>query len=154
MFRLRTGLTIINVPYKGAANALTDLLGGHIDAMFDALPVQVPQVKGGAVTGLAVTGAKRSPALPDVPTMMEAGFKDFEAYNYFGLLATPGTPKPIIAKLREAVIKAVAAPDVVAEFEKQGMNPVGGTSEDFAKMLGEDLARWTKVMKEAGIEPQ
>lgn len=154
LFRLRTGLTIINVPYKGAANALTDLLGGHIDAMFDALPVQVPQVKSGAVNGLAVTGAKRSAALPDVPTMMEAGFKDFEAYNYFGLLATPGTPKPIIAKLREAVLKAVAAPDVIAEFEKQGMNPVGGTSEAFAKMLDEDLARWTKVMKEAGIEPQ
>jgi tripartite-type tricarboxylate transporter receptor subunit TctC len=86
--------------------------------------------------------------------MMEAGFKDFEAYNYFGLLATPGTPKPIIAKLCEAVLKAVAAPDVVAEFEKQGMNPVGGTSEDFEKMLGEDRARWTRVMKEAGIEPQ
>jgi tripartite-type tricarboxylate transporter receptor subunit TctC len=154
LFKLRSGLTIINVPYKGAANALTDLLGGHIDAMFDALPVQVPQVKSGSVIGLAVTSAKRSPALPDVPTMMESGFKDFEAYNYFGLLATPGTPKPVIAKLREAVLKAVAAPDVMAEFEKQGMSPVGGTSEAFAKLLEEDLARWTKVMKEAGVEPQ
>jgi tripartite-type tricarboxylate transporter receptor subunit TctC len=154
LFKLRSGLTIINVPYKGAANALTDLLGGHIDAMFDALPVQVPQVKSGAVTGIAVTSAKRSPALPDVPTMMESGFKDFEAYNYFGLLATPGTPKPVIAKLREAVLKAVAAPDVIAEFEKQGMQPVGGSSEAFAKMLSEDLERWTKVIKEAGIEPQ
>ena len=154
LFRLRTGLTIINVPYKGAANALTDLLGGHIDAMFDALPVQVAQVKAGSVTGLAVTSAQRSPALPQVPTMMESGFKDFEAYNYFGLLATPGTPKPIVNKLHDAVVKAVASPDVVAEFEKQGMNPVGGTPEDFAKMLAEDLERWTKVIKEAGIEPQ
>ncbi len=154
LFKLRTGIAIINVPYKGAANALTDLLGGHIDAMFDALPVQVPQVKSGAVNGLAVTGAKRSPALPDVPTMLEAGLKDFEAYNYFGLLATPGTPKPVVAKLREAVVKAVQAPDVVAEFEKQGMIPVGGTSDAFGKMLGEDLERWTKVMKEAGVEPQ
>jgi len=154
LFRLRTGLAIINAPYKGAANALTDLLGGHIDAMFDALPVQVPQVKSGAVVGLAVTSAKRSPALPEVPTMLESGFKDFEAYNYFGLLATRGTPKPVIAKLREAVLQAVAAPDVAAEFEKQGMNPVGGTSEAFAKMLALDLERWTKVIKEAGIEPQ
>ena len=86
--------------------------------------------------------------------MMESGFKDFEAYNYFGLLATPGTPKPIVNKLHDAVVKAVASPDVVAEFEKQGMNPVGGTPEDFAKMLAEDLERWTKVIKEAGIEPQ
>jgi tripartite-type tricarboxylate transporter receptor subunit TctC len=154
LLRLRTGLTIVNVPYKGAANALTDLLGGHIDAMFDALPVQVGQVKAGAVTGLAVTSAKRSRALPDVPTMIESGYKDFEAYNYFGLLATPGTPPAIIKKLHEAVIKAVASPDVIAEFEKQGMSPVGGTPEEFAKMLAEDLARWTQVMKQAGIEPQ
>jgi tripartite-type tricarboxylate transporter receptor subunit TctC len=154
LFKLRTGLTIVNVPYKGAANALTDMLGGHINAMFDALPVQVGQVKGGNVTAIAVTSAKRSPALPDVPTLMESGVKDFEAYNYFGVLATPGTPKPIIDKLHDAVVKAVAAPDVVAEFAKQGMNPVGNTPAEFAKMLAEDLDRWTKVIKEAGIEQQ
>lgn len=91
---------------------MTDLLGGHIDAMFDALPVQATQVKNGAVTG-----AKRSAALLDVPIMMEAGFKDCEAYNYFGLLATLGTPKPVFAVLGDAVLKAGAAPDVVAEFE-------------------------------------
>lgn len=154
LLRLRTGIQIVNVPYKGAANALTDLLGAHIDAMFDALPVEVAQVKAGAVTGLAVTGAQRSPALPQVPTMIESGFKDFEAYNYFGLLATPGTPPAIVKKLHEAVVKAVASPDVVAEFEKQGMAPVAGTPDAFAKMLVEDLERWTLVMKQAGIEPQ
>ena len=154
LLRLRAGITIINVPYKGAAAALTDLLGDHIDAMFDALPVQVPQVKAGAVTGLAVTSAKRSPALPGVPTMIESGFKDFETYNYFGLLATPGTPPAVIKKLQEAVAKAVKSPDVIAEFEKQGMNPVGNQPDEFAKMLAEDLERWTKVIKEAGIEPQ
>lgn len=154
LLRLRAGITIINVPYKGAAAALTDMLGDHIDAMFDALPVQVPQVKAGAVTGLAVTSAKRSPALPGVPTMIESGFKDFETYNYFGLLATPGTPPAVIKKLQEAVAKAVKSPDVIAEFEKQGMNPVGNQPDEFAKMLAEDLERWTKVIKEAGIEPQ
>jgi tripartite-type tricarboxylate transporter receptor subunit TctC len=154
LLRLRAGITIINVPYKGAAAALTDLLGDHIDAMFDALPVQVAQVKAGTVTGLAVTSAKRSPALPDVPTMMESGFKDFETYNYFGLLATPGTPPAVIKKLQEAVAQAVKSPDVIAEFEKQGMNPVGNQPEEFAKMLAEDLERWTKVIKDAGIEPQ
>jgi tripartite-type tricarboxylate transporter receptor subunit TctC len=154
LLRLRAGMTIINVPYKGAANALTDLLGGHIDAMFDALPVEVAQVKGGHVTGLAVTSAKRSPALPEVPTMIESGYKDFETYNYFGLLATPGTPPAIIKKLREAVAHAVKSPDMVAQFEKQGMSPIGNQPEEFAKMLAEDLERWTKVIKEAGIEPQ
>lgn len=154
LLRLRTGIQIVNVPYKGAANALTDLLGAHIDAMFDALPVEVAQVKAGAVTGLAVTGAQRSPALPQVPTMIESGFKNFEAYNYFGLLATPGTPPAIVKKLHDAVVKAVASPDVVAEFEKQGMAPVAGTPDAFAKMLVEDLERWTLVMKQAGIEPQ
>src|SRR5665647_1316985 len=147
LLRLRADISIVDVPYKGAANALTDVLGEHIDAMFDALPVEVAQVKAGAVTGLAVTGAQRSPALPNVPTMIESGFKDFEAYNYFGLLATPGTPPAIVKKLQEGVVKAVASPDIIAEFEKQGMNPVGGTPEEFAKMLAEDLERWTQVMK-------
>lgn len=154
LLRLRANIQIVDVPYKGAANALTDLLGEHIDAMFDALPVEVAQVKAGAVSGLAVTGAQRSPALPQVPTMIESGLKDFEAYNYFGLLATPGTPKPIVDKLHDAVAKAVASPDVVAEFEKQGMAPVAGTPDAFAKMLAEDLEKWTQVMKQAGIEPQ
>ena len=154
LLRLRAGIQIVDVPYKGAANALTDVLGEHIDAMFDALPVEVPQVKAGAVSGLAVTSAQRSPVLPQVPTMMESGLKDFEAYNYFGLLATPGTPKPIVDKLHDALVKAVASPDVVSEFEKQGMTPASGTPEEFAKMLAGDLERWAKVMKDAGIQPQ
>lgn len=154
LLRLKSGLNIVNVPYKGAAHALTDILGGHIDAMFDALPVEVEQVKGGKVTGLAVTSARRSPALPQVATMIESGFSDFETYNYFGVLATPGTPKPIIDKLHAAVAKAVQAPELKAEFAKQGMEPVGNKPEEFAKMLAEDLERWTKVIKDAGIKPQ
>lgn len=154
LLRLRAGITIINVPYKGAANALTDLLGGSVDAMFDALPVEVGQVKQGNVTGLAVTSGQRSPALPEVPTMIESGFKDFETYNYFGLLAAPNTPPDIVKKLNEAAVKAVHAPNVVATFEKQGMTPVGNSPEAFAKMLAEDLQRWTQVIKDAGITPQ
>lgn len=154
LLRLKAGLTIVNVPYKGAANALTDLLGNSIDAMFDALPLEVEQVKGGNVVGLAVTGAQRSKALPEVPTMIEAGFKDYEIYNYFGILAPPNTPKPIAKALSDATAKAVAAPDVVDLFEKQGMTPVGSDPESFAKMLGEDLQRWAQVIKDAGITPQ
>jgi tripartite-type tricarboxylate transporter receptor subunit TctC len=154
LLRLRAGVSIINVPYKGAANALTDVLGGQIDAMFDALPVEVEQVKSGKVTGLAVTSAKRSPALPDVPTMAEAGFKDFVTYNYFGLLGPPNVPPDIVKKIHDAVVQAVAEPDVVALFNKQGMTPVRSRPEDFAKMLAQDLERWTQVIKDAGIAPQ
>jgi tripartite-type tricarboxylate transporter receptor subunit TctC len=154
LLRLKAGIKIVNVPYKGAANALNDVLGNNIDAMFDALPVEVGQVKSGNVTGLAVTGAKRSAALPEVPTMIESGFKDYEIYNYFGLLAPPNTPKNIVNALSEATANAVRSPDVAALFEKQGMNPVGNTPDQFAKTLAEDLQRWTQVMKDAGIQPQ
>jgi tripartite-type tricarboxylate transporter receptor subunit TctC len=154
LLRLKAGISIVNVPYKGAANALNDLLGNSIDAMFDALPVEVGQVKSGNVIGLAVTGAQRSKALPEVPTMMEAGFKDYEIYNYFGLLAPPNTPKAIAKALSDATAKSVASPDVAELFEKQGMTPVGSDPETFAKMLGEDLQRWTQVIKDAGITPQ
>ena len=154
LLRLKAGISIVNVPYKGAANALNDVLGNSIDAMFDALPVEVGQVKSGNVVGIAVTGAERSKALPDVPTMMESGFKDYEIYNYFGLLAPPNTPKAIVKALSDATAKAVASPDVADLFEKQGMTPVGSDPETFAKMLGEDLQRWTQVIKDAGITPQ
>lgn len=154
LFRLKAGIKIINVPYKGAANALTDLMGNHIDAMFDALPVEVGQVKSGNVVGLAVTGAKRSPALPEVPTMMEAGIKNYETYNYFGLIAPPGTPKDVAKALSEATAKVVSSPEIKALFEKQGMAPVGSDPDAFRTMLAADLQRWTDVIKDAGITPQ
>jgi len=154
LFRLQAGITIVNVPYKGAADALNNLLGNHIDAMFDAMPVQVGQVKAGNVVGLAVTSAKRSPALPEVPTMAESGFKDFVVANYFGLLAPPNTPPAIAQKLRDEVAKVVALPDVVELFGKQGMAPIAGQPAAFADMLKTDLARWAKVMKDADIKQQ
>ena len=154
LLRLRSGITIVNVPYKGAAASLNDLLGSHIDAMFDAMPVEVGQVKSGNVVGLAVTSAKRSEALPDVPTMAEQGFKDFVVNNYFGLLAAPGTPPAIAKKLRDEVAKAVASPELVEQFKKQGMAPVGSEPEDFGKLIKTELALWTKVIKDAGITPQ
>lgn len=154
LFRLQAGITIVNVPYKGAAAALNDLLGSHIDVMFDAMPVEVGQVKAGNVVGLAVTSPKRSPALPDVPTMAESGFKDFVVANYFGLLTTPSTPPAIVQKLRDEVAKAVALPDVIDLFGEQGMAPVANQPAEFGEMIKTDLARWTKVIKDAGIKQQ
>lgn len=154
LLRISAGISIVNVPYKGAAEALNDLLGGRVDAMFDAMPVQVGQVKAGNVSGLAVTSAKRAPALPEVPTMVESGFNDYVVSNYFGLLAPPHTPPAIVKKLRDEVAKAVAAPDIVELFDKQGMAPVADEPAHFAAMLAADLARWTKVIKDAGIQPR
>jgi tripartite-type tricarboxylate transporter receptor subunit TctC len=154
LLRLRAGITIVNAPYKGAAAALNDLLGEHIDAMFDAMPVQVGQVKSGNVIGLAVTSAKRNAALPDVPTMVEAGYKDFVVSNYFGLIAPPDTPQAIAKALRDEVAKAVAAPDVAELFSKQGMAPIANEPAEFGELIKTDLQRWTTVINDAGIERQ
>jgi tripartite-type tricarboxylate transporter receptor subunit TctC len=154
LLRISAGIGIVNVPYKGAAEALDDLLGGRVDAMFDAMPVQVGQVKAGNVSGLAVTSAQRAPALPDVPTMVESGFKDYVVSNYFGLLAPPGTPAAITTRLRDEVVKIVAAQDVAELFDKQGMKPVADEPMQFGNVLSADLARWTDVIKKAGIQVQ
>ena len=154
LLRLKSGISFQHVPYRGAAAALNDLLGAHIDLMFDAMPVMSQQAKSGNVTPLAVTSTKRSPILPDVPTMMEAGLKDFEVVNYFALFAPPKTPAAIAQRLRDEIAQAVAAPDMVDQFAKQGMAPVANQPADFAKHLDAELTRWAQVIKDAGIKPE
>jgi tripartite-type tricarboxylate transporter receptor subunit TctC len=154
LLRLRAGISIVNVPYKGAAAALNDLLGSHIDAMFDAMPVQVAQVKAGNVVGLAVTSAQRSFALPEVPTMAESGFNEFVVTNYFGLLAPPRTPPNIAKALRDAVVKVVASPDLVEQFKQQGMAPVANEPAQFGDLIRSELALWAQVIKDSSIERQ
>jgi len=154
LLRLASGINVVNVPYKGSAEVLSDLLGGRVDAMFDATPIEIPQVKSGVVSGVAVTGRERLAALPDVETFAEGGFAAFDVSNYYVILATPGTPAPVVQKLRDAIAKAVTAPDVVALFDKQGMKPIGSQPGDVTAMLAADLARWTDVIKKAGIEPK
>jgi tripartite-type tricarboxylate transporter receptor subunit TctC len=154
LLRLKTGITFQHVPYRGAAAALNDLLGAHIDLMFDAMPVMSQQAKAGNVTPLAVTSARRSPVLPDVPTMMEAGLKDFEVVNYFALFAPPKTPAAVAQRLRDEIAQAVAAPDMVEQFAKQGMAPVANQPAEFARHLQAELDRWAQVIKDAGIKAE
>jgi len=154
LLRLKTGIKFQHVPYRGAAAALNDLLGAHIDLMFDAMPVMSAQAKAGNVTPLAVTSAKRSPVLPEVPTMMEAGLKDFEVVNYFALFAPPKTPPAIAQRLRDEIARAVAMPDMVEQFTKQGMAPVANQPDEFARHLRAELERWAQVIKDAGIKPE
>jgi tripartite-type tricarboxylate transporter receptor subunit TctC len=154
LLKSKTGIKVTVVPYKGAGPALNDLLGGHIDAMFDAMPVMVPQAKAGKVLPLAVTGTKRSPALPDVPTVMESGVPDYEIAGWFGILAPANTPPAIAQRLRDEVAKAVAVPDVVAQLDSQGMQPLATEPEEWRAYLKSELARYAKIIKDAGIKPE
>src|SRR5262245_24682634 len=152
LLKARTGIKVTVVPYRGAAPALNDLLGGHIDAMFDAMPVMVTQAKAGKVTPLAVTSPKRSAVLPEVPTILEAGF-NYEIAGWFGILAPADTPPAIVKRLRDEVAKAVAAPDVIAQLNEQGMVPVGSQPDKWRAYLKSELDTYTKIIKDANIKP-
>src|SRR6185437_7134634 len=154
LLKARTGIKITIVPYRGAGPALNDLLGEHIDAMFDAMPVMAIQAKEGKVTPLAVTGTKRSPSLPDVPTMQEMGFKEFVVTGWYGILAPPGTPPAIVQKLRDEAAKAVAPPEVVKILGTQGMEPRGTQPAEFAKYMASEYGFYAKIIKDANIQPQ
>jgi tripartite-type tricarboxylate transporter receptor subunit TctC len=152
LLKARTGIKITIVPYRGAGPALNDMLGDHIDAMFDAMPVMSVQAKEGKVTPLAVTGTKRSFALPDVPTIMESGL-DYQIAGWYGILAPPGTPAPIVQKLRDEVAKAVAPKDVVDTLASQGMEPRATQPAEWAKYMASEMAFYTKIIKDADIKP-
>jgi tripartite-type tricarboxylate transporter receptor subunit TctC len=154
LLKAKTGIKVTIVPYKGAGPALNDMLGGHIDAMFDAMPVMVPQAKAGKVLPLAVSSTKRSPALPDVPTVIESGVPDYEIAGWFGMLAPANTPPAIAQRLRDEVAKAVAAPDAVTQLDGQGMQPLATQPEEWRAYLKSELARYAKIIKDAGIKPE
>jgi len=147
-------IKITVVPYRGAGPALNDLLGGHIDAMVDAMPVMSIQAKEGKVTPIAVTGTKRSAALPDVPTMQELGFPSFVVTGWYGILAPPGTPPAIVQKLSDEAAKAVKPPDVVKTLASQGMDPRGTAPAEYAKYLASELAFYKKIVQDANLKPE
>ncbi len=151
LLKARTGIKITAVTYRGAAEALTNLLGGHIDAMFDAMPVMAVQAKEGKVTPLAVTGTKRSFLLPNVPTIQEQGM-DFVINGWYGVLAPPNTPPAIVQRLRDEIAKALADPAAVKSLAEQGMEPRGTPSAEWGKYMNEEKAFYTKVVKDAGIQ--
>jgi tripartite-type tricarboxylate transporter receptor subunit TctC len=153
LLQILAGININMVPYRGAAPALNDLLGGHIDAMIDAMPVMSVQAKEGKVTPLAVTGTKRSALLPNVPTMQESGFPTFVVTGWYGMLAPTGTPEPIAQKLRDEAAKAIAPKEVVETLAKQGMEPRGTQPAEYAKYLEQEFAFYSKIVKDANIKP-
>ncbi|HEX6007812.1 MAG TPA: tripartite tricarboxylate transporter substrate binding protein [Burkholderiales bacterium] len=143
-----------HIPYKGSAPAVVDLVGGHVDFMFAPLPVMLPHVKSGKARALAVSTAKRSAALPAIPTVAEAGLPGFEATNAVGVLAPAATPKAIVEKLNAEIVRVLKLPDIHERLVSMGAEPVGSSTGAFAEFLRVDIARWAKVVKEAGIAVQ
>ena len=152
LFKVMAGVQMTHIPYKGSAPALQDLIAGQVQLMFDNLPPSLPQIKGGKLRALAVTSTARAPALPDVPTVAEAGLPGFEASSWFGILAPAGTPPEIIAKLNAEIAKWLASPEAREKMLALGANAAGGAPEDFAKHIAAETAKWQKVVKASGAK--
>jgi len=153
LFALQAGVKLTHIPYKGSSQAMTDLLGGQIQMMFENLPGAASQIRSGKIRGVAVTSLRRSPAFPDLPAVSET-LPGFEVVAWFGLFAPAGTPAAIIARLNAESDKALHLAEVREKIIAAGSDPIGGTPEDMAKFLANDIAKWVRVTREAGIKPQ
>lgn len=154
LFQSMAGLQMQHIPYKGSTLAHPDLMSGRVSIMFDTLAATSAQIKGGKLRALAVTTPKRLPALPDVPTVAEAGLPGYETSTWGGLLAPAGTPKAVVAKLAAETTRILALPDVRERMLAAGVEPVGGTPEQYAAFIGSEMVKWGKVAKAAGIQPE
>ncbi|MGL4575115.1 MAG: Bug family tripartite tricarboxylate transporter substrate binding protein [Burkholderiaceae bacterium] len=153
LFKSQTKTFMVHFPYRGSAPALTDLVGGNMDVMFDNLPSSMPHIKSGKLKALAVTSSKPSAALPGVPTIAQAaGLPSYEASSWFGLLAPAGTPKDIVTRLSAEVSKALAAPEIREKLIAQGAEPVGNTPEQFAAHIAAEMTKWADVVKASGAK--
>jgi tripartite-type tricarboxylate transporter receptor subunit TctC len=148
-----TGINIVHVPYKGSTGMRTDILSGQIQMLFDSVPTMAPLIKAGKVRALGTSGAKRSPILPDVPTLAEAGVPGFQATLWVGFMAPAGTPQPIVEKLNAEITKIVLRPDIKAAWEKQGAEPVTMTQAQFKAFMDAQIAKWADVIKANDIKP-
>ena len=152
LFKNMAGVNITHVPYKGGPQALTDAIGGHVDLTFNSIPPAVPHVKAGRLRLLGISSAKRSPLLPEVPTVSEAGVPGYEWITWFGLLAPAQTPKPIITRLNGALVEVVRAPDIKSQFEVLGYNTVGSSPEEFAAFIHAEAQSHAKAAKLSGVK--
>ncbi|WP_376785926.1 tripartite tricarboxylate transporter substrate binding protein [Diaphorobacter nitroreducens] len=151
VFASMAGLNLLHVPYKGSGPAVTDMLGGQVDLMFDSITSARPHIQAGKLRALGVTSAKRSATLPDVPTIAEAGVPGYEVSPWFAVFAPAGTPAAIVNKINAALIDAMKQPDTVAKFETIGAEPIGTTPQQLATHLDKELARWGALIKERNI---
>jgi tripartite-type tricarboxylate transporter receptor subunit TctC len=148
----RLGLEVAHIPYRGAAPAMTDLLAGQVQLKLDTYATSAQHVAAGKLRALAYAGAKRSAQMPDVPTVAEMGLPGYEGVLWMGIVAPAGTPKPVIEKLTAAVKRAVTAPDVAARLKKDGIDPIGGTTEEFGAIISKEITQWRELAKTVNIK--
>jgi tripartite-type tricarboxylate transporter receptor subunit TctC len=153
LFKAMAGLDIVHIPYRGSSGARTDVLGGQVQMMFDAVTTMSEHARAGTVRALATTGKVRSTTLPNVPTMNEAGVPGYEAVLWLGVMAPKGTPPTIVAKLNAEITKIVNRADVKAEWAKQGAVPMTMTPEEFARYTADDITKWERIVKISGAKP-
>jgi tripartite-type tricarboxylate transporter receptor subunit TctC len=151
LFKLQAGIDLLFVPYKGNAAALTDLLGGQVQVMFNTLTVSLPHVQSGRLRALAVAGTRRSRLAPELRTVSEAGLPGFAFNGWYGMVAPAKTPRPIVTHLNQALVKVVKSPDTVERMAAMGNEPVGSTPEEFDKLIRMEIPKWAKVIKDAKI---
>ena len=152
LFKSMAGIYLVHIPYRGSTGARTDVIGGQVDVMFDAVTTMAEQVKAGKVKALATTGKQRSEVLPDVPTMSEAGVPGYEATIWLGLMAPKGTPKAVLDRLNAAVSRIVGQPEIKQLWSKQGAVPLVMSPEVFDKYARDDIEKWARVIKTANIK--
>ncbi len=154
LFNSMAGVKLVHVPYKGAAPALADLLGGQVQLMFSTMPPALPHVKDGKLRALAVTNAKRSPATPELPTIDEIALPGFEANTWHGVVVPAGTPAAVVARLNREIVAILHLPDVVERLSVQGAEPVGSTPEEFAAYIRSETVKWAKVVRDSGAKAE
>ena len=154
LFKMLTGVDLVHVPYKGTALSIPDVANGNIAMLFDSLASVMPHVKAGNVRPLAVNAPARSPLLPEIPTLAEAGLPAFDRYTWFGMFAPAGTPPDIVRRLQIEVAAALKAPDLRERFDAVGAEPVGSSSEQFVERIKSDSVRWAEVIKAANVKVQ
>jgi tripartite-type tricarboxylate transporter receptor subunit TctC len=153
LFKTQAGVSMVHVPYKGAAPAISDLVGGQVDMMFDTVAQSLPFIQSGRLTALAVTPVKRSSSLPQVPTMQEAGVKDYEMAAWIGLLAPAGTPQAVVEKLSDALREVLDMPDVREQMAERGLDQPGETRQEFGELIAKELPKYADIMQKAGLKP-
>ena len=154
LLELSTGVQLLHVPYRGIAPAVNDLVGGQVSMMFAPLQTALPFIKSGKLRALGVASQKRSPLLPELPTIAEQGVPKFEAVSWYALMVPAGTPADVIDKLSAATMRFLALPDTRAKLAAQGMDPGGGSPQDLAATVRAESARWSEVVRKQNIKPE
>jgi len=154
IFKMVARLNMLHVPYRGSAPAMTDLLGGQVQSMFDNAPSALPQVKSGKLRAIAITSAQRSPMLPEVPTLAESGFPGFDVQSWFSLAAPAGTPRPVVERLNAELGKVLATPEVRQRLQSLAATPEPGTPEQLRNLIAAETRRWHEVVKQSGAKAE